>query len=148
MEAIPRKVCIGTGVLMLPFSTPSMDAKHDQSAILPSATRMYECKKCHCWFRSFHALCGHSSRCKMQSSDIGGLAVQKRPVTVGCHECSICGRCFLTGQALGGHMTLHMRTTNNVGRKKPLNIDLNLPPPADDHKEEESDVKWQKKMRC
>ncbi|KAF3781018.1 hypothetical protein EJ110_NYTH37819 [Nymphaea thermarum] len=135
METIPPQVCIGIGVPMLPSPTPSMDAKHDQSAVLPWATRMYEYKKCHRRFHLFQALGGHSSRCKMQSSDVGGLAVQKRP-------------CFLTGQALGGHMTLHRRSANNIGRNKPLDIDLNLPPPIDDHEEEESDVKWPKKMHC
>ncbi|KAF3773547.1 Zinc finger protein [Nymphaea thermarum] len=51
---------------------------------------------------------------------------------VGRHECVVCGRFFSTGQALGGHMTLHTQPANNVGRKKSLHIDLNIPPPVDD----------------
>ncbi|KAF3785450.1 Zinc finger protein [Nymphaea thermarum] len=116
-----------------------MDAKHNE--YVPSATRMYECKKCHCWFRSFQALGGH---------------IQERPVSVGCHECSICIRWFATDQALGGHMALYKWLADNVGRKKSLDIDLNLPPAADlnlppaanDREEEEANVKWPNKMRC
>ncbi|KAF3777625.1 hypothetical protein EJ110_NYTH45402 [Nymphaea thermarum] len=139
MAVTHLQTCSGTGVPNLP--SLSMDAKNNDAAVLPPATRTYECKKCHRQFHSFQALGGHSSRCKMQFSDVGVRTVQKRSVTVGPHKCSICGRCLSTGQALGGHMTLHRRQTNNLGIKKPLDIDLNLPPPADDDEEEEVDVK-------
>uniref|UniRef100_A0A5K1EEA0 C2H2-type domain-containing protein n=1 Tax=Nymphaea colorata TaxID=210225 RepID=A0A5K1EEA0_9MAGN len=92
MEATHQQVCIKTGVPKL--SSLSMDAIHDEAAVISSTTKMYECKKCHHQFRSFQALSGHSSRCK----DVGGRAVEKHPVMVGRHECSICRRCFPTRQ--------------------------------------------------
>ncbi|KAK7345488.1 hypothetical protein VNO77_16092 [Canavalia gladiata] len=72
------------------------------------------------------------------------------------HECSICGAEFSSGQALGGHMRRHRTSVNtsttttsisyaNIAiassthesqePKKPLNLDLNLPAPKDDHRE-------------
>ncbi|KAF3785451.1 hypothetical protein EJ110_NYTH27802 [Nymphaea thermarum] len=93
--------------------------KHDESAVPPPATRMYECKKCR-QLRSFQALGGH---------------IQEPPILVGRHECSNCVRCFLTDQVLGGHMTMYRWLADNVGRKKPMDIDLNLPPLADDRED-------------
>lgn len=72
------------------------------------------------------------------------------------HECSICGCEFTSGQALGGHMrrhrvssnvivdinkssniSLHNKYNNVMERQRNmLQLDLNLPAPEDDHREE------------
>ncbi|XP_050369352.1 uncharacterized protein LOC126787528 [Argentina anserina] len=53
------------------------------------------------------------------------------------HQCGICHRTFPTGQALGGHKRSHwpgpkdQAQSSQTGRKGPLDIDLNEPPPME-----------------
>lgn len=62
------------------------------------------------------------------------------------HQCSICGSEFSSGQALGGHMRRHRTTVpsrsdtasplqaNSIRSSRSLlSLDLNLPPPKEDH---------------
>ncbi|KAI4375054.1 hypothetical protein MLD38_012968 [Melastoma candidum] len=66
----------------------------------------------------------------------------------GSHECSVCGRCFASGQALGGHKRSHF-DRGGVKRVKGISVsvseasgrrchdfDLNLPPPVETEVEE------------
>ncbi|KAG1359620.1 zinc finger protein ZAT5 [Cocos nucifera] len=57
------------------------------------------------------------------------------------HECSICGSEFSSGQALGGHMRRHRpvsipETSETKKQRNVLSLDLNLPAPSDDDREE------------
>ncbi|KAI4366478.1 hypothetical protein MLD38_022351 [Melastoma candidum] len=67
----------------------------------------------------------------------------------GSHECSVCGRCFASGQALGGHKRSHFDRSDakqvkgigsvSVSEASGLrfhNFDLNLPPPTPKTEEE------------
>ncbi|KAF8005709.1 hypothetical protein BT93_K0099 [Corymbia citriodora subsp. variegata] len=62
------------------------------------------------------------------------------------HECPICLRVFQSGQALGGHKRSHLLATNtrSLVAPKPIPeirdlLDLNLPAPAEDHKDHRGD---------
>ncbi|XP_010940535.1 zinc finger protein ZAT5 [Elaeis guineensis] len=57
------------------------------------------------------------------------------------HECSICGSEFSSGQALGGHMRRHRQVSiqepsEAKKQRNVLSLDLNLPAPSDDDREE------------
>ncbi|XP_048137632.1 zinc finger protein ZAT4-like [Rhodamnia argentea] len=63
------------------------------------------------------------------------------------HECPICLKVFPSGQALGGHKRSHLLATNSrpLDIPKPIReihgfLDLNLPAPAEDHKDRQEDV--------
>ncbi|KAI6675650.1 hypothetical protein NL676_003556 [Syzygium grande] len=62
------------------------------------------------------------------------------------HECPICLKVFASGQALGGHKRSHLLATNTRSLIVPKLIpetrrflDLNLPAPAEDHKDRRED---------
>ncbi|XP_047329676.1 zinc finger protein 1-like [Impatiens glandulifera] len=118
--------------------------RHLETTTRPSST--YTCTVCAKSFPSYQALGGHkaSHRTKppLSAKISTAAATDEIPPSTPCnlttsarvHECSICHKCFSTGQALGGHKRRHYDggTTNNnvvlsdVGRSG-RNFDLNLP---------------------
>lgn len=122
---------------------------------------MYKCSVCDKAFGSFQALGGHKASHRKLAAPAGGSGGDDRSTTstttgnssanVGgsgrVHECTICHKCFPTGQALGGHKRRHyeggnVRTTaaggsNSVGvassecvgstTSSHRDFDLNLP---------------------
>ncbi|WMV20033.1 hypothetical protein MTR67_013418 [Solanum verrucosum] len=51
---------------------------------------------------------------------------QLLPVNLKKHECSICGKDFAIGQALGGHMRKHRDELNQLEQHKKKKLDENL----------------------
>ncbi|KAI0523510.1 hypothetical protein KFK09_005905 [Dendrobium nobile] len=117
--------------------------------------KKYVCTICKKSFPSYQALGGHStSHTKMKGAnqelinqDCDMQTIRKSPENSESHKCSICGKTFSTGQALGGHKRSHLAEGNSsasagtngvhpqpvVGLDieqnfaKPNSIDLNLP---------------------
>ncbi|KAH0466818.1 hypothetical protein IEQ34_004056 [Dendrobium chrysotoxum] len=123
---------------------------------------MYVCTICNKSFPSYQALGGHrASHRKVKGAnqelinqDCDSQTNRNSPENFESHKCSICGKTFPTGQALGGHKRSHSAEGNNsasavvvstagtngvhpqpVGLEieqnvsKPNSIDLNLPAP-------------------
>ncbi|KAF3774690.1 Ankyrin-3 [Nymphaea thermarum] len=82
----------------------------------------------------------------MRCSEVGGHLVQKRPMTVGSHECSICERCFPTDRLWVSTYDLAWAAGQQCGQKE--TFDLDLPPYVVDHNQEKEveDVKWLKQI--
>ncbi|KAL3514385.1 hypothetical protein ACH5RR_027102 [Cinchona calisaya] len=87
---------------------------------------LYKCSVCDKAFGSYQALGGHkASHRKLSSGGAGGddqPATSTTTVTTSSgggsgrtHECSICHKCFPTGQALGGHKRCHYEGTIGGG---------------------------------
>lgn len=80
-----------------------------------STTVLYECSVCGKAFGSYQALGGHKTIHRKITGNGGGR--QEHPTTPASattticggrtHKCSICHKCFPTGQALGGHKRRH-----------------------------------------
>ncbi|KAL1546896.1 zinc finger protein ZAT10-like [Salvia divinorum] len=103
----------------------SRAAPPPQSRLLPpppAATEarklVYKCSVCSKAFGSYQALGGHKASHRNKLNPSGGgdehsttSAVTSTTTTSGSggrvHECSICHKCFPTGQALGGHKRCH-----------------------------------------
>nr|QHR96995.1 zinc finger protein ZAT10-like protein [Isodon rubescens] len=96
--------------------------------ITDSAKLVYKCSVCNKAFGSYQALGGHkASHRKLASgggdehSTTSASAVTSTTSASGSgriHECSICHKCFPTGQALGGHKRCHYEggaPSNNGG---------------------------------
>lgn len=111
-------------------------------------------------FGSYQALGGHKASHRKNataapaesSTSSAGCASEKTAVSVGGkHECSICHKCFPTGQALGGHKRRHYdggdqkKNNSNLISKvvtsssegvgstvTRVDFDLNLPATGDD----------------
>ncbi|KAI3995958.1 hypothetical protein MKX01_004113 [Papaver californicum] len=78
-----------------------------QTRLISSRKRVFECKTCNRQFPSFQALGGHrGSHKKLRLINQIGLLTKPK-----LHECSICGLEFSVGQALGGHMRKHRAVT-------------------------------------
>ncbi|CAL9078486.1 unnamed protein product, partial [Musa textilis] len=121
---------------------------------------VYVCKTCNKCFPSFRALGGHlASHKKLKLSTLMPAEEKKAtahddtlkisttsfsmPVNTKSkiHECSICGSEFSSGQALGGHMRRHrpvvvLESQQGQKGRSLLSLDLNLPAPADDERDE------------
>ncbi|KAK1422196.1 hypothetical protein QVD17_25152 [Tagetes erecta] len=91
---------------------------------------VYKCNVCNKAFGSYQALGGHKASHRRNNSNTGGADVEHSlvvttnspavPTTASggsgrSHECSICHRCFSTGQALGGHKRCHYEGTLGAG---------------------------------
>ncbi|KAL3812324.1 hypothetical protein ACJIZ3_013592 [Penstemon smallii] len=110
---------------------------------------LYKCSVCNKAFVSYQALGGHKASHRKHSG--GGDDNQTTTTSASTattttssgriHECSICHKCFPTGQALGGHKRCHydggassaVTSSEGVGSSTIThrNFDLNLPASLD-----------------
>lgn len=97
----------------------------------PSLKLSYKCSVCNKAFSSYQALGGHKASHRKNAADIStsstaaaasGVTPPSATASSGSggrtHECSICGKSFPTGQALGGHKRCHYEggnSNNNSG---------------------------------
>ncbi|KAI3767499.1 hypothetical protein L2E82_17657 [Cichorium intybus] len=95
-----------------------------QASRLPESRLGYKCWMCFKTFDSYQALGGHRASHRKNNNAGGGDVMEHSSVTTTStttttsgggksHECSICHKCFPTGQALGGHKRCHYE--GNVG---------------------------------
>ncbi|XAR52917.1 hypothetical protein NMG60_11021251 [Bertholletia excelsa] len=103
----------------------STSAAADQSTESKSSPPLsYKCSVCNKAFPTYQALGGHKASHRKTVAGAGedhpstsssttttSIAVPSGRV----HECSICHKCFPTGQALGGHKRRHYEGGNNYG---------------------------------
>lgn len=131
----------------------------------PAGTRKsYRCSVCNRSFSSYQALGGHkTSHSKVKSIPSQSVQPQDRRPNANpssqhdtdhidsskWHKCEICKRKFQIGQGMGGHDRFHWTGPAPVSRvpmtspleaskmqqRKPLNIDLNELPPAEEEEE-------------
>ncbi|XP_071731398.1 zinc finger protein ZAT10-like [Rutidosis leptorrhynchoides] len=99
----------------------------------------YKCSVCDKAFGSYQALGGHKASHRKNNSvtaDVEQLQHASAATSVSSggrsHECSVCHRCFATGQALGGHKRCHYEGTIGGVHVSKSNhsqrgFDLNLP---------------------
>ncbi|KAL9367494.1 hypothetical protein Peur_038693 [Populus x canadensis] len=89
----------------------------------PTLDLSYKCTVCNKAFSSYQALGGHKASHRKSSSESTIATAAENPSTSTTtnttttttngrtHECSICHKTFLTGQALGGHKRCHYEGT-------------------------------------
>ncbi|KAF5780494.1 putative transcription factor C2H2 family [Helianthus annuus] len=109
---------------------------------IADATLVYKCNVCNKAFASYQALGGHKASHRKNNNNnnnnSSGADVEQLVTTNSTttstggktHECSICHKCFQTGQALGGHKRCHYEGTVGVtssNHSQPRGFDLNLP---------------------
>ncbi|KAJ0980190.1 hypothetical protein J5N97_008445 [Dioscorea zingiberensis] len=113
----------------------------------------YGCSTCKKSFQSYQALGGHRAAHKRYPGGCLGLRIDDNrientnsdasmelvnPKKGKSHECLICGKCFSSGQALGGHKRSHLVASGADGCVADQNpvipdlLDLNLPAPVDE----------------
>lgn len=95
--------------------------------MVESSKLVYKCSVCDKAFGSYQALGGHKASHRKAASGGGDEHSTTSAVTAATsssgggktHECSICHKCFPTGQALGGHKRCHYEggaASSNNGR--------------------------------
>ncbi|KAI3465270.1 hypothetical protein Pfo_021933 [Paulownia fortunei] len=124
-SAVPQQKNLQTQTLLPP--PPAVMVPVDPSKLV------YKCSVCNKAFGSYQALGGHKASHRKLSVAGGGDEHSTTSVSAGTtttsvaatggagsgrtHECSICHKCFATGQALGGHKRCHYEggTPSNNG---------------------------------
>lgn len=123
-------------------NSPPVDRNQNKSVQIQ---HVYKCSVCDKAFGSYQALGGHKASHRKNNAGGGDVeqssVVSSTTATSGggggrSHECSICHRCFATGQALGGHKRCHYEGTVGGGHvstgvtsssHSQRGFDLNLP---------------------
>ncbi|PKA65935.1 Zinc finger protein 1 [Apostasia shenzhenica] len=136
----PEEENVAHCLLMLGQDGNGAAFDHPPGVILPSPKVNHRCSVCGKAFPSYQALGGHKTSHRIKST-VGGdhrLSGAGSPEASSgsgggkVHQCSICSKCFPTGQALGGHKRCHYYGT--IGSAAGVRIrpfDLNLPPATD-----------------
>ncbi|KAL9244151.1 hypothetical protein vseg_017956 [Gypsophila vaccaria] len=107
----------------------------------PSRVLNYKCSVCGKGFGSYQALGGHKASHRRPAGEEVEKAKSSNNNSNGhvsgnangkTHECSICHKCFPTGQALGGHKRCHYEGSIGGGggggaTTKSRDFDLNMP---------------------
>ncbi|KAI5655202.1 hypothetical protein M9H77_32389 [Catharanthus roseus] len=101
----------------LPLPPPPQQHNIPSSSSSDPPKLLYKCSVCDKAFSSYQALGGHkASHRKLSTASAGGGDDQSTTststttaaaATGRTHECSICHKCFPSGQALGGHKRCH-----------------------------------------
>ncbi|EPS57985.1 cys2/his2-type zinc finger transcription factor [Genlisea aurea] len=135
-------------LVMLARSTPPEKKKKMETAaaeVIAPRKSVYRCNVCDKAFSSYQALGGHKA--SHRKSNAGGdensgasTTTTTTTTTYGAagigrtHQCSVCLKCFPTGQALGGHKRRHydggatVTSSDGVGSTiSHRDFDLNLP---------------------
>ncbi|KAK9135337.1 hypothetical protein Syun_014667 [Stephania yunnanensis] len=125
--------------------SPAHHAPEPAPTSAPSAHKLtFKCSVCDKVFGSYQALGGHKASHRklgagsvaVSSSDEQSTNLNQLPtstITNGrAHECSVCHKCFPSGQALGGHKRCHYdggsANSDGVGSSQShRGFDLNLP---------------------
>ncbi|MQL94815.1 hypothetical protein Taro_027475 [Colocasia esculenta] len=115
--------------------------RHGSPTPAPAASKLlFSCSVCGKAFPSYQALGGHKASHRKppaapptDGADSSATAISLGPAATGSsaslgagrpHECSLCGKVFPTGQALGGHKRCHYWDAAAHGAR---GFDLNLP---------------------
>jgi hypothetical protein len=122
----------GGGGVTVAKPPPRTESSSAAAAAVVAPKLLYKCSVCDKAFGSYQALGGHkASHRKSTVSAVSGGGNDDQPSTSTTtaattssnggsgrtHECSICHKCFPTGQALGGHKRCHYEGTIGGGDK-------------------------------
>ncbi|KAK6115994.1 hypothetical protein DH2020_008263 [Rehmannia glutinosa] len=91
---------------------------------------VYKCSVCDKAFASYQALGGHKASHRKLSGggdehSAAGTGTTTSAAASGSgkiHECSVCHKCFPTGQALGGHKRRHYEAARRLAARVPMRL--------------------------